>query len=74
MRCAVLLLFAVSLSLPAADQWLRLTTPHFELFTTSGEKRGRETILHFEQVRSFFLTALPAQKDRKSTRLNSSHG
>ncbi len=62
MRRAVLLLFAVSLSLPAADEWLRLTTPHFELFTTSGERRGRETILHFEQVRSFFLTALPAQK------------
>ena len=62
MRRAVLWLFAFSFSLPAADEWLRLTTPHFELFTTAGEKRGRETILHFEQVRSFFLTVTPTQK------------
>jgi hypothetical protein len=26
-----------------------------ELYTTAGEKKGREAILHFEQVRDFFV-------------------
>ena len=56
------LLLALACSLPAADPWLRLTTPHFELYTTAGEKRGRETILHFEQVRAFFIAAMPLRK------------
>ena len=43
--------------LAAADQWVKLATPHFELYTTAGEKKGREAILYFEQVRSFFLEA-----------------
>jgi len=38
----------------AAEQWFRLTTPHFELLTTAGEKKGREGILYFETVRQFF--------------------
>src|SRR5215472_5631962 len=43
----------------AADQWLRLTTPDFELFTTGTEKQARETARQFEQVRAFFLQASP---------------
>ena len=38
----------------AADQWLKLTSSHFELYTTAGEKKGREALLYFEQVRDFF--------------------
>jgi Flp pilus assembly protein TadD len=38
----------------AAEQWLKLTSAHFELYTTAGEKKGREAILYFEQVRDFF--------------------
>jgi tetratricopeptide (TPR) repeat protein len=38
----------------AAEQWLKLTSSHFELYTTAGEKKGREAILFFEQVRDFF--------------------
>jgi len=52
---AVLLLFA---AFPVtAEQWLRLTTPHFEMLTTAGEKKGREGILYFETVRQFFIDA-----------------
>src|ERR1700680_2139358 len=43
--------------LGAADQWVKLVTPNFELYTSAGEKKGREAILYFEQVRSFFLEA-----------------
>lgn len=47
--------------MPAAEQWVRLTTPHFELFTTAGEKKGREAILYFEEVRNFFLQVSPSK-------------
>jgi tetratricopeptide (TPR) repeat protein len=51
------LLFAVisGESAVAAEQWLRLSTPHFEMFTSAGEKKGREGILYFETVRQFFV-------------------
>src|SRR6185295_8600872 len=38
----------------AEDDWLKLTSPHFELYTTASEKKGAETIRYFEQVRAFF--------------------
>src|SRR5215472_14598408 len=45
---------------PAAEQhWLKLTSSNFELYTTAGERKGREGILYFEQVRDFFSKALP---------------
>ena len=45
----------------AQDQWLHLTTPHFEMYTTGSEKRAREVILYFEEVRSFFIQASPVR-------------
>ena len=60
----ILLLFGVISSETArgAEQWLRLTTPHFEMFTTAGEKKGREAILYFETVRQFFIDVGIAKK------------
>lgn len=46
----------------AAEQWLKLTSSHFELYTTAGEKKGREAILFFEQVRDFFGRARGSAK------------
>ena len=45
----------------AADQWIEVSTPHFELYTNAGERKGREAVLYFEQVRSFFEQANPAK-------------
>jgi len=45
----------------AADHWTRLSTANFELYTTASEKEGRNTILHFEQVREFFQQASPVR-------------
>ncbi|HLJ48271.1 MAG TPA: tetratricopeptide repeat protein [Bryobacteraceae bacterium] len=56
------LVFCVSLPLFAREEWVRLTTPHFEMLTTAGEKKGREAILYFEQVRSFFIQASPKKQ------------
>ena len=38
-----------------ADQWIRATTPNFELYTTEGQGRAREAVLFFEKVRTFFI-------------------
>jgi tetratricopeptide (TPR) repeat protein len=54
---AAILIACLDRPLAAADQWVKLTTPNFELYTSAGEKKGREAILYFEQVRSFFLEA-----------------
>src|SRR4051812_7824173 len=45
-----------------ASGWLKLTTPNFELFTTANEKKGREAILYFEQVRDLFLRIRPGMQ------------
>ncbi len=38
----------------AAPNWVRIESPHFELFTNAGERSGRRTVLYFEKVRTFF--------------------
>lgn len=50
-------IFVVNRPAAKADSWTKLSTPNFELYTTAGEKKGREAILYFEQVRSFFKQA-----------------
>jgi tetratricopeptide (TPR) repeat protein len=44
----------------AADtpRWLQIKSPNFELFTTAGERSGRDVARHFEQVRAFFLDTM----------------
>jgi len=49
------LLSAVALPAAPADPWLRIQSANFELFTTAGERAGRDLARHFEQVRGFFL-------------------
>jgi tetratricopeptide (TPR) repeat protein len=55
----VVILCLAALCAPAADRdpWLKITSANFELYTTAGERAGRDLIRHFEQVRSFFLQA-----------------
>ena len=61
-RTLQFLLLCVSIPLFAGEEWVRLTTPHFEMLTTGGEKKGREAILYFEQVRGFFIQASPKKE------------
>jgi Flp pilus assembly protein TadD len=58
-RRAALACLAVAVCLPAAakDPWLKIASANFELYTTAGERDGRDLVRHFEQVRSFFLQA-----------------
>jgi len=64
-RSAATAVFASVFVVPvatAAEQWLKLKSSHFELYTTAGERKGREAILFFEQVRDFFSKALTRSK------------
>ena len=47
-----------------AEAWVRIASPHFELFTSAGERRGREAVLHLERVREFLRAALGASPGR----------
>lgn len=44
-----------------AGEWIKITSPNFELYTTAGERTGKSAIKHFEQVRSFFLDFMKVQ-------------
>ena len=48
-------LVVCSLSTARADQpWVEVTSPHFSVFSDGGEKRAREVIQRFEQMRIAF--------------------
>jgi tetratricopeptide (TPR) repeat protein len=54
-------------SIQAADaRWNRVASPNFEMYSTAGERSARETIRHFEQVRSFFDQMMPHPVERPS--------
>lgn len=46
----------------ASERWIHLSTPHFEMYTTSGEKQGTAALQIFEQIRYFFIQSSIASK------------
>ncbi len=60
-------MLALVLAFPclAETKWIKATTTNFELLTTAGERRAREALLRFEQVRSFFLRASGSKPSAK---------
>ena len=65
----VIALLTLALPAFAADEWIHLSTPHVELYTTTGdkgaaEKRAREAIRTFEQVRTLVLDATHTNWDQ----------
>ncbi len=52
-------LFILMAVLPMAQgaDWIRVSTPNFDLYTTCSEASGRRTLEIFEQARAFFLKA-----------------
>jgi Flp pilus assembly protein TadD len=70
LRAVAVLALVFLQPLPARDspKWIYLQSGNFQLLTDGGEKSGRRTLDHFEQVRSFFqqtlgpnLTPLPVR-------------
>ena len=65
---------ASSLAAAPADPWLRIRSAHFELFTTAGDRAGRDMVRHFEQVRGFFLQVFGLQStDGRPVRIIAFH-
>ena len=54
-RAPLVLILLLPSLLFSESRWIKATSSNFELYTTAGEKKAREGIVHFEQVRSFFL-------------------
>ena len=54
-----LLLVMTGLAQGAPPRWLKLRSANFELFTSAGERAGRQTIQQFERTRAVFRQALP---------------
>src|SRR5690348_8026112 len=57
---SVCTLFAAN-CLCADLHWIQLQSPNFEIYSTASESSTRETLQEFEQVRAFFISALPAK-------------
>jgi tetratricopeptide (TPR) repeat protein len=52
-------LLCCTISARAAEApWIRVSSSHFSVLTDAGEKRGREVILRFEQMRAVFAQLL----------------
>lgn len=53
---SLLVLFFICSASAYADspQWVEVRSPHFSVITDAGEKRGREVVFHFEQMRAVF--------------------
>jgi hypothetical protein len=55
LMAATFLALTASLTTQAAEHWIHLTTPHFEMYTTNSVKQATAALNDFEQVRYFFL-------------------
>ena len=60
--CGIVLLLALSALPAAADEWIRMSAPGIDLYTTAGPKQAKELLQRLQQVRSFFLKASPVRK------------
>ena len=67
MQSAAVALFACMLGAAAPENWIRLKSGNFELYSTAGERSAREVLERFQRVRAFFrqstgaLTPLPVR-------------
>src|SRR3989442_8296359 len=55
--CGVVV-FVSTLASAAEPQWIRVNSSHFSVLTDAGDKKGREVILRFEQMRAVFAKLL----------------
>lgn len=52
--CCALVSLVCAASVFGADNWIKLKTEQFELFTNASERRGRELLGQFERIHGFF--------------------
>ena len=59
---SLLLITFVSYCYAGEAEWVEVRSPHFSVVTDTGEKRGREVALRFEQMRAVFGVLLTKAK------------
>lgn len=59
-RFVMVLLWCALLTGPLAakDDWVKVSTPNFVLYTSGGEGSAKRTVLYFERIRTFFLQSM----------------
>src|SRR6266851_1185990 len=63
----VFLVLCLTEPMSAADQqWLRISSDHFIVYTDAGEKKGHEVAARFEQMRAMYGTLMGQHKLRMS--------
>ena len=50
----LLVVFNLAQPVSAASAWLKIRSPHFELYTDSGANRGKEALARLEQIQQVF--------------------
>ena len=66
-RCHVqiaITVLIICLQCNAEEKWIKLATGNFELYTSQNERKARQTILYFEQLREFFEGVWKVKPDR----------
>src|SRR5438445_11540962 len=59
------LLLCVAFASPAFSgepQWVEIHSPHFSVVTDTGDKRGRDVAVRFEQMRAVFGSLMTKEK------------
>src|SRR5215204_3510605 len=56
---AVLISLACARPATAADAWVQVSSPHFNVVSNAGEKRSREVAWQFEQIRAAMVAIWP---------------
>ena len=54
-------LFPCAVPARAAQKWIRVSTPHFEMYTTNSEKQAVRALQTFEEALYFFSESSPAK-------------
>lgn len=57
MNRSALIILLFTCAAAGETRWIRMKSPRFEVLSASGERSTRETVRHFERVRSFFINA-----------------
>lgn len=56
-----LLLLAITLPANAGEHWIKLASPHFEMYTTESKAKATDALRTFEEARDFFAQRSPSK-------------
>jgi tetratricopeptide (TPR) repeat protein len=60
--CLMLLLFSSAMRAEHHENWIEIKSPHYTIYSNSGEHDGRRVAAQFEQIRALFEQSFPKLK------------